>query len=308
MAKFTLTKDIPELSGFYINYDPTSMEIDVQTSKRLEVSDFNGDKVVYTGTGFVFESGEATAGKVTKVQFFNGDGDLLMTISDAAYKLTDILISGVEDNFDLFEKGNDTFIGSSLGDWILYGDNKGDDKIFGKGGNDYIMGSDGRNTVDGGEGDHDVLTYSNIDYKAGLKGIRVDLGAGEIANPWGKIDDVTGIEDVRGTKFGDTFVGTSRDEFFAGLGGNDRFTAGKGADGFEFNVGDDKDTITDFGNGDDTMTLYNMGVSNFNQLKALMEQDGKDVVIDFGAGDVLTFLNISKGEFAKGDFEIIQWE
>lgn len=307
MAKFVLEKEIGELVGFYINYDSASMEVDVQTDKKLEVSDFNGDKVVYTGTGFVFESGEATAGKVTKIQFFNGDGDLLLTISNAAYKLTDILISGVEANFDLFEKSNDTFIGSSAGDWIMYGDNKGDDTIFGKGGNDYIMASDGRNTIDGGEGEHDVLTYSNIDYKSGLKGIKADLGKGEVVNPWGKTDDVTGIEDVRGTKFADRFVGSNRDEFFAGLEGNDRFTGGKGADNFEFNVSDDKDTITDFGNGDDTMTLYNLGVSNFKQLKAMMDQDGKDVVIDFGGGDVLTFLNIAKGDFAKGDFEIVQW-
>jgi Ca2+-binding RTX toxin-like protein len=282
------------------------MAIDTQTSKKLEISDANGDSVVYSGSGFSFDGEEATGGKVTKIQFFNGDGDLLLTISDAAYKLTDIIVSSVQANFDLFEKGKDTFTGSSIGDLIMYGSNKGDDTIFGLGGNDYIQGSDGRNTIDGGAGDKDVLTYSNIDYGAnpGLKGIKADLDRGEVVNPWGKVDEVSGIEDIRGTKFADTFTGSKGDEFFSGLQGNDTFTGGKGADTFEYTGGCDKDKITDFGNGDDSVELYDSGVANFNQLKGLMEQKGKNVEIDFGGGDVLTFLNAKTGDFAKGDFEI----
>lgn len=304
MAKFKLQTAIGELSLFHYNYDTASMAVVAKSAKKLEVADMNGDTVVYSGTGFKYNGDDPTAGKVTKVEFFNGHGDLMLTISDAAYKLTDIQVSGVQSNFNLFEKGNDTFTGSSVGDVILYGANKGDDKIYGMGGNDYIMGSDGRNFIDGGKGDKDVLTYSMIHYEQGVKGVKVDLSRGEAINPWGKKDTITGIEDVRGTKFADTFIGTGKNEHFGGLEGNDTFTGGKGKDQFDFARGMDKDKIRDFGNGDDSIELAGLGVANFNQLKGLMEQKGKNVVIDFGDGDVLAFLNFDKGDFVKADFTI----
>lgn len=304
MAKFKLQKEIGELNLFHYNYDTASMEVVAKSAKKLEVADMNGDKVVYSGTGFQYDGDDPTAGKVTKVEFFNGNDDLLLTISDASYKLTDIMVSGVQSNFNLFEKGNDTFTGSSAGDVIMYGTNKGNDKIYGMGGNDYIMGSDGKNLIDGGKGNMDVLTYSMVHYEQGVKGVKVDLSKGEAINPWGKKDTITGIEDVRGTKFADTFIGSQKNEHFGGLGGNDSFTGGKGKDRFDFGPGMGKDKITDFGNGDDSIELSLLGVSNFNQLKGLMEQKGKNVVIDFGNGDVLTFLNFDKDDFVKDDFTI----
>lgn len=304
MAKFKLEKAIGELNIFHYNYDSPSMAVVAKSAKKLEVADMNGDKVVYSGTGFKYDGDDPTAGKVTKVEFFNGNGDLLLTITDASYKLADIQVSGVQSNFNLFEKGNDTFTGSSVGDFIMYGSNKGNDKIYGMGGNDYILGSDGKNTYDGGKGDKDVLTYSMIHYEQGVKGVKVDLSKGEAINPWGKKDTITGIEDVRGTKFADTFIGTRKNEHFGGLEGNDTFTGGKGKDQFDFARGMDKDKIRDFGNGDDSIELAGLGVSNFNQLKGLMEQKGQNVVIDFGDGDVLTFLNFDKDDFVKADFTI----
>ena len=307
MAKFKLEKDIGELNLFHYNYDLASMEVTSESSTKIAVADINGDTVVYSGTGLALDSGDPTGGTVKKVEFFNADGDLLLTISGASYKLTDIIISGVQQNFNLFEKGNDTFTGSSIGDVIMYGDNRGNDKIFGLGGNDYIMGSDGKNTIDGGSGNKDVLTWEPIAYQAGMKGVTVDLDKGTALNPWGKIDTITGIEDVRGTKFADKFVGSSRNEYFGGQAGNDTYTGGKGNDEFEFGAGSDKDKITDFGNGNDSVTLWGVGVEDFKSVKALMERDGKNVVIDFGDGDVLTFLNFSKGDFVSSDFNLNVW-
>ena len=304
MAKFTLDKNIGNLNIFHYNYDSTSMEVTSQSDTIIEVADTNGDKVIYTGTGLALEGGEPTGGTVKKIEFFDSDGDLLLTISGGSYKLTDILISGVEANFDLFEKGNDTFTGSSVGDVIMYGQNRGNDKIFGLGGNDYIQGSDGKNIIDGGAGNADVLTWSNITYESGMKGVKVDLTKGEALNPWGKIDTITGIEDVRGTKFADTFIGTSKNEHFGGVGGNDTFTGGKGKDRFDFANGDGKDKITDFGNGDDSIELASFGVFTYGALKGMMQQKGDNVVIDFGDGDVLTFLKFDKGDFTKADFTI----
>ena len=309
MAKFKLEKKIGELSLFHYNYDAASMAVTSQSATKLEIADMDGDKVVYTGTGFTFDGDEATAGKVKKVEFFNADGDLLLTITDASFKLAALSPTDVLFNFSIFEKGNDTFKGSSAGDWIMYGDNRGNDKIYGLGGNDYILGSDGKNLIDGGKGGKDVLTYSLIDYaeNPNVKGVKVDLAKGEAINPWGDKDTIVGIEDVRGTRFADTFVGTKKNEHFAGVEGNDRMTGGKGNDSFDFSRGWDKDKITDFGKGDDSVELSGLGVANFGELKGLMEQKGKNVVIDFGHGDVLTFLDVDKSDFTKDDFTIYQW-
>ncbi|MGV3551922.1 hypothetical protein [Rhizobium sp.] len=304
MAKFALEKKIGNLNVFHYNYNLATMEIVSSTATKIQVADADGDKVVYTGTNLDLESGEPVGGTVKKVEFFNANGDLLLTISGASYKLTDIQLTGVQSNFNLFEKGNDTFTGSSTGDVILYGSNRGNDKIFGLGGNDYIMGSDGKNTFDGGAGNSDVLTWEGITYEAGMKGVKVDLSKGTALNPWGKTDTLIGIEDVRGTKFADKFIGSSKNEHFGGQGGNDTYTGGKGKDQFDFGLGGGKDKITDFGNGDDSVELANLGVSTFTKLKTLMDQVGKNVVIEFDSGDTLTFLNFNKSDFTKADFTI----
>lgn len=306
MAKFQLEAEIGELMLLHYNYDSASMAVTSKSSTSLEIADMQGDRVVYSGSGFTFDGNKPTGGNVTKVEFFNPGGDLLLTISDAGFKLADLSTTDVLSNFGIFEKGKDTFTGSEAGDVILYGDNKGNDRILGLGGNDYIMGSAGKNIIDGGEGDRDVLTFSNIDYASnkGIAGINANLETGEVLNPWGKVDKVTGIEDVRGTKFADIFVGSDRNEFFSGLEGNDTFTGGGGNDLFEFSDGSDKDRIRDFGNGDDVVELYVQAVSTFEQLQGLMVQKGKNVVIDFGNGDVLTFLKFDKNDFVSDDFTI----
>jgi len=306
MAKFQLEAEIGDLMLLHYNYDSASMAVKSKSTTSLEIADVQGDRIVYSGSSFTFDGNKATGGNVTKVEFFNPGGDLLLTISDASFKLAGLSATNVLSNFNIFEKGKDTFTGSEIGDVILYGDNKGNDRILGLGGNDYIMGSAGRNVIDGGEGDRDVLTFSNIDYarNKGVTGINANLEKGEVVNPWGKIDKVTGIEDVRGTKFADIFVGSDGNEFFSGLEGNDTFTGGGGNDLFEFADGNDRDRITDFGNGDDVVELYVQAVSNFAQLKDMMVQKGKNVVVDFGNGDILTFLRFDKNDFASDDFTI----
>jgi Ca2+-binding RTX toxin-like protein len=304
MAKFALEAAIGNLNVFHYNFDASSMEISESSETSVEVADMQGDRMVLSGTGFEFDSGDPTAGTVTKAEFFDSDGDLLLTITDLDLALDDLSMTNVLGNFFLFEQGRDTFTGSSTGDFIMFADNKGNDKIFGLGGNDYILGSDGKNTIDGGAGNQDVLTYSMIIYEAGMKGITADLEDGSVINPWGKADKVKNIEDVRGTKFADTFIGTNKNEHFAGLEGNDTFTGGKGNDQFDYSDDSGKDKITDFGNGDDSMELAGLGVGDFGELKGLMEQKGKNVVINFGDGDVLTFLNFDRDDFSKNDFTI----
>lgn len=306
MARFKLESAIGELTSLYFNYDTATLGMVSATASKVEVADINGDTVVYNGTGLTVESGDATAGRVTSIEFLNGNGDLLLTISDASYKFADITLTTVQHNFSLFEKGNDTFTGSSRGDIIMYADNIGNDTIRGLGGDDYIIGSAGRNTFDGGKGT-DVLTWEPVLLGAGTKGVKVDLSEGTAINPWGQKDKLVSIEDVRGTGFADTFVGSGKNDHFGGQGGNDTYTGGKGNDQFDFGLGGGRDKITDFGKGDDSVELSNLGVGDFRTLKGMMDQVGKNVVIDFGNGDRLTFLDVQKGDFASSDFTIYDW-
>jgi serralysin len=304
MAKFKLEKEIGNLNSLVYNYNTAAMGIDESSSTSITISDSDGDRIVYTGKNLTLESGTPTGGTVTKVEFFDDEGALLLTISGAKYKLIDIDLNQVLSNFNLFEKGNDTFTGSSTGDVIMYGANAGNDKIYGLGGNDYIYGSAGSNLFDGGAGNKDVVTWELITYKAGMKGVIVDLAKGTALNPWGKTDTLVDVEDIRGTKFNDVFKGSSKNEFFSGQDGNDTYTGGKGKDEFEFSRGGGKDKITDFGDGDDTVSLYGMELPDFRALKGLMEQSGNNVVIDFGGGDILTLLNTKKGDFNAADFDL----
>lgn len=299
MAKFELENLIGDRMSLTFNY--YGLDVSAKTSKRLELTADNGGTIVYTGKNFAYNGDNATAGTVQTVKFFNPDGKLLMTISDASYELKK-LSTDVNKNFQIFERGDDEIIGSSVGDMLLYGTNTGNDVIRGLGGNDYFFASPGRNTMDGGAGTDDRLNYGVSGVTAGID---ANLQTGRVENPWGKIDTVSGMENLNGTPFVDKVVGSNRHEVFNGQGGNDRIEGGGGKDTFEFEIGADRDTIVDFGKGDDSVELGGFGVDTFAEVKAKISNEGKNAVLDFGNGDEIVFLHMSKADFVKADFEFI---
>ena len=85
--------------------------------------------------------------------------------------------------------------------------------------------------------------------------------------------------------------------------GNDELTGGKGADVFEFETGDGRDVITDWGRGADRIELDDdFGYSNFRQVMRDATNVGGDVVFDFGSGTEVTVLDASKSDFNASDF------
>lgn len=309
MAKFVLNKEIGELSFATFNY--FGLTVSDKTATKLELTGLNGYQLEYTGTGFTYDGDTPLSGKVTKIEFLTPDGGPLLTISSGDFKLQQIFSLSPSAElaiFNILEAGNDTFIGSSVGDVFLYGTNAGNDTIKGMGGNDYIQGSAGNNKIDGGAGDGDILTYQNGTDGPGLKGVKVDLDAGKATNPWGKTDTIKNIEEVRGTARADVFVGSEKDDIFVGSGGNDTFTGGKGDDQFVFGSIFGKSKITDFDDkgGDDLIVFdYVPGFDDFSDVKGLMKQKGDDVVLNFGDGNSLTFLDIQKKELKPDDFDFL---
>ena len=154
------------------------------------------------------------------------------------------------------------------------------DEIYGYGGNDEIEGRSGSDTLYGGSG-HDELD--------GDKGNDTFYGAA--GND--ELDGDGGKDELRGGKGNDHLDGGN---------GNDTLTGGKGADVFEFETGDGRDVLADWGRGDDRMDLDDLGYSSFGQVMQDASNVGGDVVFEFRGGTEVTVLDAHTSDFSAGDF------
>ena len=151
----------------------------------------------------------------------------------------------------------DTLIGGTGND--NFGAEAGADTISGGAGDDTIQPGTGADTIDGGAG-RDRLEYLYDD--GATAGVRVNFagaGRGQVTVWTSDIQTFTGIEEVRGTNFADTMVGSLGDERFEGEGGNDVIFGAQGdddlmgGDGNDQLVGGAGNDYLEGGNGDDTL-------------------------------------------------------
>ncbi|MBM7069571.1 M10 family metallopeptidase C-terminal domain-containing protein [Actibacterium sp. 188UL27-1] len=162
--------------------------------------------------------------------------------------------------------------GSRLGDTIT--GNTADNLIWGHGGFDEIDGGKGDDMVWGGSGDDRIFGGDGEDT------LRGNQGNDRISGGWGH-DTLIGHEG------NDILLGNHGHDRMNGNSGNDVMTGGKGRDTFAFREGGDHDRITDFKDDIDTILLDMVGVNSVHQAQKIAQQDGADVVYDFGGGDVL---------------------
>lgn len=157
--------------------------------------------------------------------------------------------------------------GSRLDD--IFRGGAGDDRFIGDAGDDRILGGDG----------FDLARYD----RSGLDGILADLRAGEVMEEWTSgygrigswIDQLRGIEWIRGSNGDDRFFGDGAANRFEGRDGDDQARGGAGDDRLEGEGGDDRlfgedgedwleagagSNRLDGGAGDDT--LFSEGGSN----------------------------------------------
>ena len=109
---------------------------------------------------------------------------------------------------------------------------------------------------------------------------------------------------LRGFAGDDMMFGGSGNDLLDGGTDNDTMTGGPGDDRFVFAPGYDADTINDFVAGAGTadkidLTAFHL---NFGSILALAEQSGGNTVFNFGGGDTLTLLNVSKADLSPDDF------
>jgi len=123
------------------------------------------------------------------------------------------------------------------------------ENAIGSGFNDLITGTTGNNTLDGGAGT-DTVSYQFV--TGAVAGVVVNLGLTTAQATGGSgTDTLLNFENVAGSIFNDTLIGSGVNNILTGNLGTDSMTGGLGADKFAFNTLQDStnaapDTITDF--------------------------------------------------------------
>jgi Ca2+-binding RTX toxin-like protein len=216
--------------------------------------------------------------------------------------------------------GTDTFINANY----LRGSNF-DDVLDGSSSTQGVRfrGSGGNDTIIGGTGD------DRADYISAGSGITVDLtlGSNQVSDDGqGGVDNLTSIEDIRGSEFNDSITGDGNDNLLIGLNGddllaggggddqlietvnlggllggddtliggtgNDFMRGGDGADTYVFASGDGNDTIDDFSFADgDRIDITAYGFTS-NTDFASFSFDGTNTIVDFDGTNVVTFNNV----------------
>lgn len=170
-----------------------------------------------------------------------GDGDDMLSYGETHYDIGQTAFRGIVvnvgagtvldcwGNTDRFSS-IETFEGSRFAD-----------RFTGSANRDEFRGLRGADTIIGG-GESDRVRYDSDDNFGGLSGIIVNLQVsasgghiqGTIRDGFGNLDRVTDIERVVGTRFADSFTGSSQNDHFWGGEGRDTFNGMGGFDGIRF--------------------------------------------------------------------------
>lgn len=205
--------------------------------------------------------------------------------------------------------GNDVIRGGNRAD-LLHGDN-GNDRLFGNNGTDVLNGGKGRDMLNGGN--HDDILNGNMhnDRLFGMAGNDVLKGGrGNDMLDGGFHRDLlignAGDDFLYGGGGADRLRGGQGDDLLDGGRGNDRLFGGAGSDLFKFADGFGKDRIGDFDATDDAEQIDLAGVTAITDMDDLvanhMSQDGTDVIIDAGGGDILTLRGVLMADLDAADF------
>ena len=179
-----------------------------------------GDDYLEGGAGADRYIGGDGIDEYDTVSFENETGTLGVVVNLAAGTATDTYgnsetLSGIED--------------------IAGSDN--DDTLIGDDGDNFFRGFDGSDSYDGGGGTFDQVSY---DGETGGSGAYVNLGVVDGSgfasgtDTYGNAESFKNIEVLRGSQYGDHFIGDAGDNTFRGMAGNDILDGGGGFDAVRY--------------------------------------------------------------------------
>ena len=218
----------------------------------------------------------------------------------------DTLTGNDEDNELIGLAGNDTLTGNGGNDYLEGGD--GDDTLDGGHGDDYLVGGKGADTYIGGDGPDqwDAISFRE---ETGTFGVVVNLANGTATDTYDnvKIESVTGIEDVDGSKNDDVIVGNSADNFFRGFGGADSYDGGLGSDQVAYDTETGGNGVyVNLTEGTGTDTYGN--AESFTSIEGLRGSQWSDTFIGDAANN--TFRGMAGDDYFNGGdgFDTIRYD
>jgi Ca2+-binding RTX toxin-like protein len=147
------------------------------------------------------------------------------------------------------------------------------DTFLGNGSNNQFRGLAGNDIFDGGGG-FDVLRYDSDQGNGGAAGINATFsgtGSGTVIDGFGNTDTFTNIESIRATLLADSLAGSSGNEDFYGIGGNDTLNGGAGFDVARYDL---DDSYSGGGNGVTVNLGTGTATDGFGNTDTLVEMDG----------------------------------
>lgn len=188
-------------------------------------------------------------------------------------------------------EGDDVYKGQlgSLVGRMYSGD--GSDRLFGGAGDEWFSADGGDDLVHAGSGDDVVNGMAGQDRLFGAPGGDAIDGGAE--------GDV-----IFGGRGNDTILGGLGDDTLSGERGSDVVTGGGGADVFRFGAFAGFDTVTDFEDGIDLISVVPFRLSDPALLTAAISEAGADAVVDWGVIGGYGVLTITgaAGQIDSGDF------
>jgi Ca2+-binding RTX toxin-like protein len=182
--------------------------------------------------------------------------------------------------------GDDTLTGTPDNDTIS--GNDGNDTLDGGAGNDVLDGGAGNDTLIGGQG-VDLARYTNA-----TGGISTNLTAGTVSGAGIGTDTLSGIEQIRGSNFADSYIATGFNQGaspqpgtsplfneFEGMGGNDTIT-GNGFTRVSYlnaTAGVTVDIAAGTGHGTAPGDLAGVGIDSFTGVNAARGSNFDDVLL-----------------------------
>lgn len=245
--------------------------------------------------------------KNEQVSFANGDITVIKSIENVETNAGDdtILGNGASNKFAA-GLGVDLLVGGGGSD-TLFGE-EGNDKLFGNSGSDILHGGAGNDALSGASGADEIVGGIGDDTAIGGNGgdrIMGNAGADRIFGQNGadKLFGNGGADLLDGGAGNDSLGGAGGDDIIAGGLGNDVMSGGSAADRFVFDTNSGIDTICDFAIGLDLIDVVGVGITNFAEIEAILDDVNGRAVISFDAGvDVLRLNGVASNDLSAGDF------